>query len=549
MLAASGLAIFAGASYVLRDASEVTAQARIYDDINAYAVLPDLNVVVAHVPVSEMLMVKDKDTLRELALRIKTAETAYANAEKDILPRLPDGKVKELVEGKVHASAMQYYQLVDERFVPAMLKGNTREASRVLPQLMLSYEASQVAVAEMIQADLESGKAARDAIDATMARRAYQLTGLAIGLVVVVSILGILISRSVSRGVEGILTLINEIAADNLAIDDMQILSQDELGKAGTALNGMKNNLRTIIQSIAGTADQVASASEQLSSSASLQATGAENQANQTTQVSTAMLEMTSTVAQVSENSTKAAEASRHAAETARQGGVIVENALSKMQSIAQSVSSTAKTMEGLGKSSDQIGRIAGVIDDIANQTNLLALNAAIEAARAGEQGRGFAVVADEVRKLAERTTTATKEIAQMIKTIQNETKAAVLAMQGGTQQVEDGVQATTQAGDALKEIIHMSEQVGEMITQIATAATQQSSASEDINANMEQIAKLVKESADGAQQAAKACQDLSALAFDLRKMVTNFRVDDTKQSTVRKTPRSHSRAMTASAG
>ena len=132
-------------------------------------------------------------------------------------------------------------------------------------------------------------------------------------------------------------------------------------------------------------------------------------------------------------------------------------------------------------------------------------------------------MVADEVRKLAERTTTATKEIAQMIKNIQDETKTAVTAMEEGTKQVEDGVQSTSRAGDSLKEIIHKSEEVGEMITHIATAATEQSSASEEINSNMEMIAKLVKESADGAQQSAKACQDLSGLALDLQNMVGKF--------------------------
>src|SRR5204863_512098 len=182
-------------------------------------------------------------------------------------------------------------------------------------------------------------------------------------------------------------------------------------------------------------------------------------------------------------------------------------------------------TMDELGKSSDQIGQIVGVINDIADQTNLLALNAAIEAARAGEQGRGFAVVADEVRKLAERTTTATKEIAGMIKNIQQETKTAVTAMETGTKQVEEGVKSTIQAGGSLKEIIHMAEQVGEMVMQIATAAMEQSSASEEVNQNMEKIAKLVKESADGAQQSAKACQDLSSLAFDLQNMVGTFKL------------------------
>jgi len=549
--AAAGLVIFATASYLLRDNAGMVAQTRIYDDINAYAVLPDLNVVVAHVPVSEMLMSQDPKAAQDLSNRIKIAETNYANAEKDILPRLPAGHVKDLIQGKVHDSAMQYYQLVDEQFVPAISKGDLASVQKALPDLMNRYEANQAAVAEMIQADTDAGKFARDQADSTMTRRTYMLIGLGVVLVVVVSTLGMVISRSVNQGITGILGMIDEIAANNLAADDMEVTSHDEIGRAGTALNKMKNNLHSIVQSIASTAGHVASASEELSSSASLQAQGAETQKNQAAQVSTAMQEMTSTVSQVSENSTKASEASQHAAETAKRGGSIVQEALVKMQTISQSVRSTANKMEELGKSSDQIGRIAGVIDDIANQTNLLALNAAIEAARAGEQGRGFAVVADEVRKLAERTTTATKEIAQMIKSIQSETKAAVLAMEGGTQQVEDGVKATTEAGQALKEIIAMSDQVGEMITQIATAATQQSSASEEVNANMEQIARLVKESSDGAQQAAKACQDLSGLALDLQKMVENFRLRDKRGGYSKSGSKAGNRtkAMAASAG
>jgi methyl-accepting chemotaxis protein len=196
------------------------------------------------------------------------------------------------------------------------------------------------------------------------------------------------------------------------------------------------------------------------------------------------------------------------------------------MRAIAESVGGTAKEMGELGKSSEHIGRIASVIDDIADQTNLLALNAAIEAARAGEQGRGFAVVADEVRKLAERTTTATKEIAEMIKTIQNGTSGAVKAMESASIQVAQGVASTERAGDSLQQIIRMSEQVGAMIGNIATGATEQSAATAEINRNMDQIASQVKESTVGAQESAKACQDLSDLASDLQSMVGSFKLE-----------------------
>ena len=354
---------------------------------------------------------------------------------------------------------------------------------------------------------------------------------LVIVLGVVGTVVGIgiatLITRSITATMSEMVCLIQEIAANNLAVADMEVKAQDESGKAGEALNRMKNNLRGIIQSIASTAEHVASASEEISSSATQQAQSAETQKDQTVQVATAMQEMSSTVTSVSDSCNKAADAASQAAETARQGGSIVEATLAKMRVIAESVGATAKKMEELGKSSDQIGRIIGVIDDIADQTNLLALNAAIEAARAGEQGRGFAVVADEVRKLAERTTTATKEITQMIKNVQDETKVAVTAMESGTKQVEEGVASTAKAGDSLRAIIQMSEQVGGMIAEIATAATEQASTTEQVNGNIDQISRLVKESAIGAQQSATACHDLSGLALDLQTMVGKFKLEE----------------------
>ena len=186
----------------------------------------------------------------------------------------------------------------------------------------------------------------------------------------------------------------------------------------------------------------------------------------------------------------------------------------------------TPEQIAELGKSSEQIGRIVAVIDEIADKTNLLALNAAIEAARAGEQGRGFAVVADEVRKLAERTTTATKEIAAMIEAIQAETKKAVESMAQGSREVRAGVEKTAASGSALEEIIKMSEQVDDMISQIATAAAQQSSATEQINANVAQISSLTQESSASAEESAKACSGLSKLALDLQNLVTRFKLD-----------------------
>jgi methyl-accepting chemotaxis protein len=363
-------------------------------------------------------------------------------------------------------------------------------------------------------------KLGADNLSLNLTLTAIALAALAIGIPV-----AIFLSRNISGATRSVLVQAEAIAAGDLTCEDLTVRSQDELGDLTTAINKMKGNLKRMILDISENSLQVASASEELSSSATLQAQDADHQKDQTTQVATAMQEMSSTVQQVSENCTNAAEASRRAAETAREGGVVVEKVLAQMRSIAESVAKTAKEMGELAHSTNQIGRIAGVIDDIADQTNLLALNAAIEAARAGEQGRGFAVVADEVRKLAERTTTATKEIAQMITTIQAGTNGAIKAMESGTQQVQEGVTSTARAGESLQQIIHMSEEVGSMIASIATAAAEQSGATADVNQSMDQIAQLGKESAVAAQQSAKACQDLSELALALQNMVGSFKL------------------------
>jgi methyl-accepting chemotaxis protein len=338
-------------------------------------------------------------------------------------------------------------------------------------------------------------------------------------------VIAVLIVRSISNSLTNMLRLIQKIAAKDLVAEDVEVTSSDEVGKAEVALNSMKNTLHEMVQGIAATAEHLANASEEISAGASQSVETARVQNDQTLQVATAMQQMSTTVDQVSENSQKAAESSHKAAQAARQGGEVVEQTLATMRSIAESSRTVAARIAQLGKSSEEIGKIVAVIDDLADQTNLLALNAAIEAARAGEQGRGFAVVADEVRKLAERTTQATQGIGNMIQSIQTETRNAVQAIELGNRDVEAGVDKTSASGTALKEIIEMSEQVGDMISQIATAATQQSSATEQVSNNVSQISSLTKGSSVAAEQTAKACAELSAMAVDLQSLVNQFKL------------------------
>jgi methyl-accepting chemotaxis protein len=261
-------------------------------------------------------------------------------------------------------------------------------------------------------------------------------------------------------------------------------------------------------------------------------AAGSQSQTTQAGEVAASVEEMTKTIVENARTASHTAETSKTAKEAAQKGGRVVDETIVGMKRISAVVSKSSETVRALGKSSDQIGEIVSVIDDIADQTNLLALNAAIEAARAGEQGRGFAVVADEVRKLAERTTKATKEIAAMIKQIQIDTGGAVSSMEEGTREVENGIELADKAGSALRDIVEISQSLTAMVAQIAAASGQQSSASEQIAKNVEAISAVTGETAGGTQQIARAAEDLNRLTDELQRLVSTFKLPPAELST-----------------
>jgi methyl-accepting chemotaxis protein len=365
-----------------------------------------------------------------------------------------------------------------------------------------------------------------DDVDAMWRQSAWQAAGVTLFCLAGLAIASLIVWRGLFGRLHEMIERVKDVAeGDGDLTKRIQVEAQDEVGELGNWFNAFLDKLQKTMTEVAGNTENLASASEDISRTSREQAQGAETQGNQTLQVATAMQEMAATVAQVSENSSQAATTSKKAAEVARQGGEVVKETLARMHAIAESVGQTSKKVHDLGERSDQIGQIIFVIGDIADQTNLLALNAAIEAARAGDQGRGFAVVADEVRKLAERTTEATHRITEMIRAIQKETKEAVAAMEENNTEVEKGVNSTALAGDSLGIIIQMSEHVGAMVTNIATAAPEQSATTESINSNVDQIAKITAAQAAGAQQTSQALEDLSGLALNLQQLVGQFRL------------------------
>ena len=320
------------------------------------------------------------------------------------------------------------------------------------------------------------------------------------------------ISRDIAQG-EGDLT------------KRVPVSGKDELGQLGKNFNLFIERLHQSLRRVGQLTDDVASASTQVSETANEIARGSETQTQRVTQSASAVEEMTMTAGEVAQNSLEAANIANETSQTASTGHQVVDETVAGMRQLSEAVGQSASIITQLGKSSDQIGEIVRVIEDIADQTNLLALNAAIEAARAGEQGRGFAVVADEVRKLAERTTKATKEIGDMIRQIQNDTKIAVTSMEEGTGKVAGGVELANRTGHALTQIKEMVLRTASMIQQIAGAAEQQSVATKQIADDLETVAQVSRESSSGSDASAKASRNLSQLATELQGIVSEFKV------------------------
>lgn len=304
----------------------------------------------------------------------------------------------------------------------------------------------------------------------------------------------------------------------------VEVKSDDEIGQLGKWFNQLVGKMNDVISEVTDASTEVAAASTEIAASAEQIAAGTSEQSQQITQVSSAVEEMSASVVEVARKSADAANSANESGRIATEGGDVVDQTITGMRSINEAVSSSAASVQKLGQRGEQIGEVITVINDIADQTNLLALNAAIEAARAGEHGRGFAVVADEVRKLADRTTKATEEIAGSIQAIQDETTIAVDKMNAGTEEVTAGAQKAEQAGDALKQIVASAQDVSAMVQSIAAAAEEQSAASEEVSRNIEQIASVTRQTSEGTNQAAAAATQLSQRAETLQQLVAQFK-------------------------
>lgn len=352
----------------------------------------------------------------------------------------------------------------------------------------------------------------------------WVMLGLALGGTALALVLGALITRAITVPVNKLVEQAQQVAAGNLLVD-ITHRSGDEIGTLSEAFRKMAHNLRDTLSKVTENAQQVAAASAQLHATSEQTATGAEEVSCQANTVATAGEEMAATSIDIARNCQAAAESANVATKATQDGFAVVKNTISGIYERGEHTKENAKIVASLGDRSEQIGNIVGTIEDIADQTNLLALNAAIEAARAGEMGRGFAVVADEVRALAERTTKATKEIGEMIRTIQQETRGAINSMEEGVRVTEQGAKEAGQLEIALNDILCRVNDVTMQISLIATAAEEQTATTGEISSNMLQITDVIQQTARGAEESAEAAGQLAQLADGLQLLVQRFKV------------------------
>tara|TARA_Y100001934_G_C12348757_1_gene774225 strand:+ start:1 stop:1080 length:1080 start_codon:yes stop_codon:yes gene_type:complete len=332
------------------------------------------------------------------------------------------------------------------------------------------------------------------------------------------------------RNQAAILQLLDEIS--DLAEGDLSIrasVTENFTGAIADSINFAIDQMRGLVFNINDLSRQVAAAAENTQSTASKLADAAEGQAKEIGAASHAINDMAASIDHVSSNAAESAAVAERAVEIANNGAHVVQDTIQGMDTIRGQIQETSKRIKRLGESSQEIGDIVSLINDIADQTNILSLNAAIQASMAGDSGRGFAVVADEVQRLAERSSAATKQIAALVKTIQTDTNEAVISMEQTTSEVVGGAKRAQDAGVALEEIENVSTSLAELIQNISNAARQQAASAGHVSNTMNVIQDITAQTVDGTEKTASSIGHLAAMANEMRTSVEGFKLPETK--------------------
>jgi methyl-accepting chemotaxis protein len=437
---------------------------------------------------------KDKDAVKDMKVMLATYESGF----------------KKTIDG-IHSGVIK----------------TTQDGNKAIGEFKDAIHKLESSAKELAENGVKKMEAAEPAIGAIKKRSVSLLLILILAAIVIGVAFNGLIVRGIQKQLGGEPAFVSEVA-QKVAEGDLTMVIETKNNDTTSVLASMRrmtDNLKAIMKHIEESSHNVASSSEELSSTVSQMSTRVNEQSGRANQIATAATELSQTVIDVARNASQMASSATDTLEIAGNGAEVVNKTVVEVQEIANTVNDLSTVMTSLGARSKQIGDISNVIKDIADQTNLLALNAAIEAARAGEQGRGFAVVADEVRKLAERTTTSTTEISEMISAMQNETQKAVGSMEKGRKKVEVGVELAKQAGGSLKEIVASANGLQSVVQHIASATEEMSTVSEGISGDIETIAEVAKEISVSANEIASGANGLASISCELRNQVKKFKL------------------------